>query len=185
MKKLRVITEFPNATQSPDFKNPIGAKQDNHSSKEYLEELNRLVDNKPFAYMDLGCAGGQAVIDVHNSGNISCGIEGSNLNVMLNNSKHGVADNWKKYKDVCLFKADITKVFMVLDDTNQIQRFDVITAWDVLEHPKPEEIPYVIDNIVCHLEDDGVFIALVNTVHGTHHQCVKPKEWWLNIFKEK
>jgi len=135
--------------------------------------------------MDLGCAGGQAVIDIYNKGNISCGIEGSDLDVMLNNSTHGVRESWINYKDICLFKADITKPFTVLDENDELQLFDIITAWDVLEHPVPEDIPNVIDNIIKHLKSDGVFVALVNIVNGTHHQCVKPESWWLDIFKEK
>ena len=181
---MKIITSFPDAVTSPDYIAPIGAKQDNHSSEHYISELHRMVDNKPFSYLDLGCAGGQSVVDVHELGYISCGVEGSDLDKMLNESKHGVADNWLKYKDICLFKADITKPFQMQNSNDEIQKFDIITAWDVLEHPKEEDIPNVLINIALHMHENSVFIALVNTVHGTHHQCVKPKEWWLKMFDD-
>ena len=181
---MKIITSFPDAVTSPDYIAPIGAKQDNHSSEHYISELKRIANDKPFSYLDLGCAGGQSVVDVYELGYVACGVEGSDLNKMLNNSTHGVADNWKKYKDKCLFKADITKPFEIKNDNDELQKFDIITAWDVLEHPKEEDIPNVIINIALHMHENSVFIALVNTVHGSHHQCVKPREWWIKMFDD-
>ena len=184
MRKIKVITDFPSAVNSPDYIKPLGAKQDNHSNENYLKEIDGLTGNRPYAYMDLGCAGGKAVIDIYNKGNIACGLEGSDLTKMISNSSNGVADSWIAYMDVCLFKADITKPFTVVDEDGELQLFDIITAWDVLEHPKPNDVPNVIDNIIKHLKLDGVFVALVNTVRGSHHQCVRPKDWWLRVFRE-
>jgi SAM-dependent methyltransferase len=198
---IKIETNHPNA-QGPDFDFPSqGASQNNHSNSVYLSELERVTNKSDFSYLDLGCAGGQSVVDVFLKGNISCGIEGSDLDKMISTSKSrskpeprfigdtsevvgDVHDNWLNYKDKCLFKADITKPFRLLNDNNEVQKFDVITAWDVLEHPKPFDIPQVIENIKLHLEDDGIFICLINTVPGTHHQCIKPEKWWLDIFEQ-
>jgi len=195
---IKIKTNFPNAT-GPDFDSPSqGASQNNHSNQIYLKELERVTGKENFKYMDLGCAGGQSVVDIYRKGQVACGIEGSNLEKMIYESqrrfrpeprfigdteihKEDVHDNWLKYKDVCLFKADITKPFEITNENN-IQKFDVITAWDVLEHPKPEDIGGVIENIKKHLEDDGLFICLINLVHGTHHQCIKSREWWIKTF---
>tara|TARA_R110000824_G_C15138870_1_gene669808 strand:+ start:635 stop:1330 length:696 start_codon:yes stop_codon:yes gene_type:complete len=197
---INITTQYPNATHSPDFIFPIGAIQDNHSNSVYLSELSRVTGKEKFAYLDLGCAGGQTVVDVYNNGNIACGVEGSDLEKMISISKNrtrptprfigamdvpdsDIHDNWTEFKDKCLFKADITKPFELSNDRG-IQKFDIITAWDVLEHPTPEQIPAVIDNIKRHLKDDGVFVCLINLVPSPHHQCVKPKEWWVDVFNK-
>lgn len=180
---MKIITEHPDAVQSPDYQNPVGAKQDNFSNELYLFELERLTGKKDFSYLDLGCAGGQAVVNLYNNGHISCGVEGSDLAKMISFSKHGVADNWIQYKNICLFKGDITKPFEMQDDDN-LQKFDVIVAWDVLEHLKESEMPSLIENIKKHMYDETIFITLINTVPFSHHQCIKPEEWWLEIFNK-
>jgi len=183
---IKIVTEHPHATFSPDFLTPVGSVQDNHSNEVYLSELERVANKKPFSYLDLGCAGGQAVVDIHNKGYVSCGVEGSDPYKMLYHSTNGVADNWLQYKDECLFNADIAKPFNLINDEGDTHQFDIVVAWDVLEHPKPEEIPHVIDNIKKHLDPiSGIFICLINTVESHVHQCIRPEEWWLNIFAEK
>jgi len=193
--KIHIVAEETAAVSSPDYYNPIGATQDNHSNENYLSELERAVGKKSFSYLDLACAGGQTVVDVYEMGNVACGVEGSDLNKMLNSTRWGPtyiggtekksgAENWRKYKDVCLFKADITKSFDLLDANDEIVVFDIITAWDFLEHPLPNEIPFVLDNVVSHMHAESLFVALVNTVHGTHHRCVQNKEWWLKEFEK-
>lgn len=197
---IKIKTNFPDA-YGPDYDNPSqGASQNNHSNQFYLNDLSRVIGKSKFSYLDLGCAGGQSVVDLYKLGNISCGVEGSNLEKMISESKtrskpnprfigdtnvllEDVHDNWINYKDICLFKADITKPFELINDDNNIQKFDIITAWDVLEHPKPEDIPNVIQNIKNHLNDDGFFICLINLVNGSNHQCIKPYEWWVDIFR--
>lgn len=192
---VEIKTDHPEALTSPDHYDPKGAIQDNHSNPVYISELERAAGKKPFSYLDLACAGGQTVVDVHNKGYTACGVEGSSLSKMLSSTKWGPtfiggdkvisgAENWKKYKDVCLFKADITKPFELVNEDG-IQKFDIITAWDFLEHPLPKDIPSVIENIAKHLKDDGVFVCLVNTVPGSHHRCVRAKEWWLEAFADK
>lgn len=199
---MRIETNNPNAV-GPDFNSPNqGAAQNNHSNPVYLSELERVTGKADFSYMDMGCAGCQSVVDMHNKGNVAAGVEGSDLTKMIAISQKRVKpqprfigdtsiptedthDNWLNLKDKCLFKGDITKPFQLFNDDDNEQKFDIITAWDVLEHPKPEDIPHVISNIKKHLNDDGVFICLINLVAGSHHQCIKPREWWLNVFSEQ
>jgi 2-polyprenyl-3-methyl-5-hydroxy-6-metoxy-1,4-benzoquinol methylase len=198
---MRIETKYPNAV-GPDFDSPMqGAAQNNHSNQVYLNELHRVANKPKFSYMDFGCAGGQSVVDLYMIGYEVAGIEGSDLDKMISISKNrtkpeprfigdtsviteDIHDNWINFKDKCLFKSDITKPFQMFNDDGTEQKFDIITAWDVLEHPKPESIPDVLSNIKNHLSEDGVFICLINLVHGTHHQCVKPNDWWVKIFDE-
>lgn len=197
---IKIETNYPNAVDSPDFIQPLGSAQDNHSNPAYLAELEKVAGSSDFSYLDLGCAGGQSVVDIYSKGNVACGVEGSNLDVMIASSKNrekpnprflgggnqvldrDVHDNWLEFKDVCLFKADITKPFSLKNESGSNHKFDIITAWDVMEHPKPEQIPYVLENVKNHLKSDGVFLCLVNMAPCYHHQCVKPKEWWVETF---
>ena len=151
---MKIKTNYPDALSSPDYYDPIGAKQDNHSNENYLADLARVAGKDKFSYLDLGCAGGQSVVDLHSRGHIACGVEGSDLNIMLNHSLNHVDKNWKLYKDICLFKADITKPFLLSNGIDNIaHKFDIVTAWDVLEHPKEDNIPAVLENIKLHLKE--------------------------------
>jgi len=198
---MKIITNYPNA-YGPDYDHPEqGASQNNHSNEVYLLELERLASKKNFSYLDLGCAGGQSVIDLFIKGNISCGIDGSNLDKMIKQSKsrskpepryigdlntynEDVHDNWLKYKDICLFKADITKPFQLFNEKDEIQKFDLITAWDVLEHLLPESVDDFLENLRIHLSENGHFICLINLVENYHHRCTKPKGWWIEKFEK-
>ena len=84
---MRIETKHPNAI-GPDFDSPEqGASKNNHSNSSYLSELKRITKKSDFSYMDLGCAGGQSVIDVYEQGNVACGIDGSDLDKMISHSK--------------------------------------------------------------------------------------------------
>ena len=194
---LKIKTEFPDALDSPDYLAPLGAMENNCSNPKFLSEIIRIAEDiktsKKFSYLDLGCAGGQAVIDLYELGHISCGIDGSNLDIMLkglnrDKTTNQVGSNWRKYKDICLFKSDITKSFEVINEKDEIQKFDVVAAWDVMEHPKEEDIPNVIENIKKHMHKNSLFIAIIG-ISGSgpfqgfeHHQCIKLRQWWLDMF---
>lgn len=69
-------------------------------------------------------------------------------------------------------------------------RFDIITAWDVLEHIPESKVPSVARNIAGHLAADGLFVASVdeypdgNPLCGaTYHLTCRPKKWWLEHFE--
>jgi len=190
---MKIKTEFPDASDSLDYIEPQGAVTDNYSSIFFISELKRvafervMIFNRPFSYLDLGCAGGQAVVDLYKLGHVACGVDGSDLDKMLNNSKDTIGYNWKTYKDVCLFKADITKPFEFYDEDEQLQKFDIIGAWDVMEHPGPESVPGVIENVKKHMHSKSIFVAIINTIglkENKYHQCAKPKDWWVDIFEK-
>lgn len=89
-----------------------------------------------------------------------------------------------------MFTCDITKPFVILNDKDEKILFDVITAWEVMEHIAETDISVMLKNIALHIEQDGVFICSIATVEdvdpvtGTRwHQTVKPREWWINTFR--
>lgn len=64
-------------------------------------------------------------------------------------------------------------------------KFNVITAWEVLEHIKEHDLQELFKNIKNHLSDDGIFVGSVamtedvDPVTGAiYHVTVKPREWW-------
>lgn len=182
---MNVITKHPRIN-SQDYHNPCGAKQDNHSNEVYIKEICQLFNNAPFSYLDLGCAGGQSVIDIAQKGYVSAGIDGCGKDRILEvSTSEGVTNNWTRYSDKNLFSADISQPFRIVDENNQAIKFDLITAWDFLEHPTQDEIPQVISNIKGHLSQDGWFICLIAKSEAIWHQCVKTDQWWIESFTSR
>jgi SAM-dependent methyltransferase len=180
--RITIETEAKHPVESPDYTDPAGCVNDNNSNKKFFKELRRYHRKRLYSLLDLGCAGGQFVVDHHTRGHVAVGLEGGNEEVMLHEAagKH----NWQAYKNICLFHADISKPFRILNEGSPME-FDVISAWDVLEHPTPEEIPAVIDNIRKHLKKDGIFVGTINPSEGEKHRCAKDKDWWDRMFESK
>lgn len=181
----RIITESPIAYESPDHIEPRGTKNDNSIWYGFNEKLYAFMTGRfPLRVMDLGCAGGGFVESLLEDGHDAVGVEGSDYSL-----RHRRAA-WRIVPDR-LFTCDITKPFIITrgNEVNPAQ-FEVITAWELMEHFKEESLPQVFKNIDCHLVSDGYFICSVATSEdfdretGTiYHQTVKPKYWWEELFK--
>ena len=70
-------------------------------------------------------------------------------------------------------------------------KFDVITAWEVLEHIPEAKLPGLISNVRKHLNGGGIFIAWVPFLPDgdpsrglVYHVTLKPKSWWLERWAE-
>lgn len=130
--------------------------------------------------MDMGCAGGGVVFDMVSAGHDAIGVEGSDLSAKFSRAE------WGTIRDR-LFVADITKDFRLeAEGTRRPAEFDLITAWEVLEHIPEELIPGLFANVVRHLAPGGIFAASVATYEDVDaatgmrwHQTVQPKSWWL------
>jgi 2-polyprenyl-3-methyl-5-hydroxy-6-metoxy-1,4-benzoquinol methylase len=182
MKKLKIITEFPVAYNSPDHIVPVGTKNDNSTDSEYIMEVENFFKNEKINIMDIGCAGGQLAVDFYNRGHLSVGIEGSDYNI-----KHKQF-NWPTYHEKVLWTADLTKPFKMVDENNNRVFFDLISAWEVVEHIHPNDLDNFFDNILSQLKPDGIFISSVNmgpddridkngnVIHL--HQSVFPEKHW-------
>lgn len=180
---VRLITEYPVAYESPDHIVPVGTKNDNNSSSDYIAEVEKFFDGKRIAVMDIGCAGGQLVVDFHERGHCAVGVEGSDYN-----TKHGL-HNWPKYHNSVLFTADITKPFVVVDDNNERVLFDLISAWEVIEHISWNDLDAMFANVLANLKPGGLFLFSINCDPDVRqdangdlhflHQSVFPKEFWI------
>jgi SAM-dependent methyltransferase len=160
---IKVITNYPVAINSNDHLYPLGAKNDNHTSVPFIEEVeNYCGAGKKLNVADLGCAGGQLIVDFYKRGHLAVGLEGSDY------CKNAQKYNWNQnYTDTVLFTCDITKEWKVTDNDTEI-KFDCITAWEVLEHIKREDQHNTLKYIYDNLKDDGMLIASVSTVSNPH-----------------
>ena len=197
-KPVKVITDHPHPLASPDYTNPAGSIEDNNTFTYFIYEIDNTFSGLPYALLDIGCAGGQFVVDVYNKGWPwrAVGLEGGNILGMTENFESrevsrgdltiaAGAENWKLYKDKCLFHADVSKPFEIVDPRGDLIQFCVVTAWEFFEHPLPEEIPGIMENIVKHIRPGGLFIGTINACLGGvegHHRCARSREWWDNIF---
>jgi SAM-dependent methyltransferase len=170
-------TEHPVAFKSPDHLAPKGTAVNNSTNKKFVlhmdEKLHREFGQGALRVMDLGCAGGQMVADFLSLRWQGVGIEGSDFSL-----KHRRA-NWATLANRNLFTGDITKPFQVTLD-GRPARFHLITAWEVMEHIAPADLPAVFDNIVRHLEPGGYFVASTTETSDIHEGLELHQTQWTN-----
>jgi len=165
-----ILTDHPHPLDSPDYLRPWGAKNDDTHCPGFVEWVRESFG--PHAkHLDLGCAGGGLVADMRDAGFYSIGIEGSEEPKRLGRPA------WLKYPEA-FFHADIGKPFGFPD-----WRFDVISAWEVLEHIPESDLPVFFNNVWRHLVPGGAFVGTVSmNFDKDYHQTVKPFEWWRAVF---
>lgn len=179
---FHVLTDNPVATSSPDHTHPCGTKNDNSRNRRFNEKLYGLFSDRKIAVLDLGCSGGGFVKDCLDDGHAAVGIEGSDYSKLRRRAE------WATIPDN-LFTADATKTFVVLelsclDDTTGLYRlskpasFDVITAWEFMEHIREEDLPGLVDNVNWHLRTGGLWVMSVSPLEALWHQCAHDKPWW-------
>ena len=198
--EARIETDHPHPLDSPDYYNPAGSIEDNNTNAFFIFEIDTFFQGLPYNLLDIGCAGGQFVVDIYNKGLpwFAAGVEGGNIYGMTDSFEQplekgtGVLTeprgrkNWSLYKDKCLFHADVSEPFSIIADHPDGGRepimFHIVTAFEFFEHPRPEEIPGILQNINKHLHMGGVVCGTINMSPGDHHRCAKPREWWDEMF---
>lgn len=182
--KIKLKTDHPVAYEAPDYLAPWGTKRDNSRNWRFNQKLYRAFPKPTLKVLDLGCAGGGFVKDCLDDGCLAVGLEGSDYS-----KKHRRAE-WATIPDY-LFTCDITKpfeLFTVDGDKSVPLEFDVVTAWEVMEHISECDLQQVANNVSMHLANNGVWIVSISPnreVQGgvVLHQTVKPKDWWINTFE--
>jgi len=174
-------TDSPVAVRSSDHVNPRGTKFDNTRHPAFVAACELLFNHEVRA-LDLGCAGGGLVLDFLLRGHRAIGLDGSDYSLRRQRAEWRVIPRH-------LITCDITRPFQVLDDELPAV-FDVITAWEVLEHIREDEVPALLHNIRRHLAQDGLFVASVAQVPDTdlvtgtvYHHTIRPAEWWQEVFR--
>lgn len=175
-------TKHPVALGTTDHQMPRGAIRDSTTHPNFNRALRKLFPHRSFRLLDLGCAGGGMVRSFLQEGIESVGIEGSDHPRRL-----GLGE-WRKCP-YHLFTCDITEPFELKDHAGLEVKFDVVTAWEVLEHIPENQLPGLIQNIVRHLHPGGYFIASVDQTPdvdpltgAVYHQTLQSKYWWLDQF---
>ncbi len=176
---IRMATEHPVATASPDHLNPGGTARDNSRNQRFNARLTALLDGE-LSVLDLGCSGGGAVRSFIEQGCLAVGVEGSDY------SANRLRAEWLTIPEF-LFTADITQPFRLHGAGAATLRFRVVTLWEVMEHIAEADLPAVFANIDAHLAPGGLVILSVSPnadiVDGvTLHQTVRPRPWWEAFF---
>lgn len=170
---IQVVTQHKVAYDSPDHIQPHGTARDNFTSIPFIEEIENYYDFKKINFLDIGCSGGQLVVDFHNRGNFSVGIEGSDYSLRVGRA------NWPNYGNNILFTADAVKPYEITLNSNKVL-FDLITAWEVVEHIAYDDLENFFINVSNNLNDGGIFLASV----ATHEDVVNGQRLHQSVFEE-
>lgn len=174
--KVTLDAEREIAFDSPDHLVPWGTRHDSFVNSRFNKRLWWLHPVTGIVkVLDLGCAGGEFVRSCINDGHFGIGLEGSDW------SKRHKRAAWALNSDA-LFTCDITRPFTLRLGQMPL-RFDVVTAWEVIEHIKEIDLPILASNVHAHLAPGGLWILSItnqeDVVGGVRlHQTVRPKAWW-------
>lgn len=189
INRILLRAERSVAFESPDHNVPWGTRLDNSRNLRFNEKLARLYSpdrERPVSVLDLGCSGGGFVRSLLNAGFFAMGLEGSDYSFVRKRAE------WRTIPEH-LFTCDISKKFRIVQNNDAQEapvHFDVVTAWEVVEHLAERELDQLTDNVQTHLAEDGLWIMSVSSeddmVNGVNlHQTVKPADWWIHFFAER
>ena len=168
---FKIKTEHPFCIDSEDYKNPLGSANDFHTNPAFIKK-SWMLFRRPISFLDLGCANGTFIEDCCKLGVPACGVDGSDYGVK---NKTG---GWGSYPDHFL-NADLTKPYQIYNDEYGDVRFDVVTAWDVLEHIKEEDLPQFMQNVKNHMHQTSLFFVGIATFPcDNYHVTIKDCDWW-------
>ena len=184
-KVFAVKTDYPVAYESADHLHPWGTKNDNTRAAFFIRKCEELFpEKKQLCFADLGCAGGGIVLDAILRGHNAIGLEGSDYSL-----KHQRAE-WRLLKNR-LFTCDISKPFRIQTADGAVAEFDVVSAWEVLEHIPEDGVPQLAKNIADMLCPGGYFVATVSQFEDFEpesgaqlHVTIRPPQWWYAKFEE-
>jgi len=169
-----IKTDFPFCYDSEDYKQPCGSAHDYYSNPLFIQRTELLFRGpSPLFVLDLGCANGTMIVDYIKKGHVGIGIDGSDFGVK--NKTGGWGTNPESF-----FNADLAKPFsLIRTDFDDRVIFDIVTAWEVLEHIKEEDLPQFFENIKKHISASSLcFFSIALFESGPYHQNVKNETWW-------
>ncbi len=183
-RKIRFKLESSHriAIDSPDTQSPHGAIYNWKTNKAFVLEMVRVFGNYGTA-LDLGCSTGRLVKDFDNVGWSAVGLEGSGAPERL------LIGPWKDCSNTMLFSCDIGKPFSISDDAAKHVAFDVVTAFDVVEHLDFERLKVLAQNIRNHTKQNSRLIITTDNSsempNGIElHVTRWSKNKWVSFFKE-
>ena len=181
---IELDTKYPVAYESNDYLVPHGTVRDDTRYPRFIHACEMYFkDREKLAFVDLGCSSGGIVLDALLRGHEAVGLEGSDESFKQQRAQWRIIPK-------NLFTCDITKPFTLKKD-GKLKEFDVVSAWEVLEHIKEEDLPVLLENIKKHLNTGGIFIGSIanwddiDEETGVNwHVNLHPYEWWRDRFVE-
>lgn len=181
-EEVRIETKHPVAIASHDHLFPRGTVNDNTRYPRFVKACERVLGRK-LAALDVGCAGGGMVLEFLLEGHRAFGVEGSDT------SAKSLRAEWRLLGDR-LFTADATKPFAIMEGTDRLA-FDLICAWEVMEHIPEHLLPGLLHNVTDHLAPDGLFVGSVAmfpdedpATGAVWHVTLRGKTWWRERFAD-
>lgn len=186
---LTITTDRPIALDSVDHLEPRGAlDQQGHEGIEFFTELKQVYPDIK-TVLDLGAGSGWFVNNGVKCGFDAHGVEGTD--------KVDSEAPWLVFSDRRLFHADLRYPFYIfypdvyyrqgVGAANFYVLFDLITAWDVMEHLSEDSIDTTMKNITRHLNRGGYLMGTIefsDKDNEGYHTLCKPREWWVSKFEE-
>jgi len=163
---MKVLTDYPVALDSTDHLYPFGTLKDNSVDSDtydrdkvfaFITEVKEYFCRDKITALDIGCAGGQSTADLRSLGDSAIGIEGSDHSVI---NKRGA---WPDGYNDFLFLCDAKKPYRVEDKEGGKVCFNLITAWEIVEHIREDDFDMFFGNITAHMNKDSIFIASIST----------------------
>ncbi|UWF59415.1 rhamnan synthesis F family protein [Brucella sp. 2716] len=176
---FRCVTNHPVAYDSPDHMHPVGTLVDHTRHPRFIRACENYFDKDcGLSFLDLGCSAGGIVLDAVLRGHMGVGLEGSDISKLQQRAE------WRLLRDN-LFTCDITKPFDLEKGDVRPYKFDVVSAWEVLEHLSSEGVEGAFANIARHTHEGSLFACSISQVDGGFmddgtplHQTLEPLEWW-------
>ena len=186
MAGLEIRTERPVAVSSPDHIHPWGTANDNSANPGFNRKLAWWLPIKTLRVMDVGCSGGGFVKSILDQGGLAVGIEGSDYSKIRGRAEWATIPG-------NLFTADATAPFAIVNvdaagRESQVA-FNLITAWEFIEHISEQDLASVFENFKRNLAPGGAIIMSISTrpdiINGVNlHQTVQDEAWWMRKLSE-
>lgn len=175
-KRINFICASSKAIDSQDQLNPQSTLEGKAINSDFVNYIKSKFGDK-INVLDIGTGAGGLVFDFLSNEILAYGIDGADY------SKNNSLGFWGILKDF-LYTADATKPFKFLSNNKQF-KFDLITAWEFLEHIPEEKLPSLFNNICNNLTNNGYFICSISLLeYQPYHVTLKPKDWWVQIMKD-
>lgn len=184
-KEVTLETDFPIAYESNDTLRPHGTIRDNTRCPRFIFRCEQLFpQTEHLNFLDLGCSGGGMVLEALLRGHYALGLEGCDESMRQQRAE------WRLIPEH-LKTCDISKPFSIKEKSSDEKvLFDVVTAWEVLEHISESELPQLVQNIYNTMAMGSIFVATVAAKTDTDpvtgrdwHQTIRPFIWWKSLFE--
>ncbi len=170
-------TEHPVATESYDYIDSKIQELDLSYNPAFNAKLYQICQG-PLTVLDVGCGAGNFVKTVIADGREAVGLEGDSHHL---DHKY---DGWSAVPSN-LFTCDVAYRFTLHQGDHVPYCFDVVTAWEFVEHIQESDLPMVWNNIRRHLRVGGLFIMTTpsdirhHPRRGLdHHRTRRDEAWW-------